>query len=385
MVKERLKVGSLTRLPQHISMVARAKQIFGPLCLLVVCVDLWLGLSPFHAPRNDVAWLKDTNGVVLGRYGTVLSSNVSKAAPSRGDGNGSVEMWLRPDHWSSSATFLALYRPEKGILFTLRQSLTDFELSAEAPVKTHFYVHEAFGNALRKKQPVFITVTTGKQGTLVYLDGVLAKSAPGFRIPEDAFTGRLIVGDSPRQPDSFRGEFRGLAIYATGLNGAQVSRHYETWMKNGRPDIAPDERNAGLYLFNERSGNTIHNHARAGGDLYLPQTYTVVDKIRLEPFWKEFSFSRSYWSGNLKNIVGFIPTGFCFYAYFRVARSVKRPVLFTVVAGTLVSLTIEVLQSFLPTRDSGTTDLVTNALGTYLGVLLSLRARLTLYHSWDSN
>jgi hypothetical protein len=72
-------------------------------------------------------------------------------------------------------------------------------------------------------------------------------------------------------------------------------------MKNGRPDIAPDERNAGLYLFNERSGNTIHNHARAGGDLYLPQTYTVVDKIRLEPFWKDFFFSRSYWSGNLKN------------------------------------------------------------------------------------
>jgi glycopeptide antibiotics resistance protein len=87
----------------------------------------------------------------------------------------------------------------------------------------------------------------------------------------------------------------------------------------------------------------------------------------LEPFWTEFSMSAKYWTAIVQNVIGFIPLGFCFYPYFA-ALSVKRPARITVALGTAVSLTIEVLQGFLPTRDSGTTDLFTNTLGTWIGV-----------------
>ena len=85
--------------------------------------------------------------------------------------------------------------------------------------------------------------------------------------------------------------------------------------------------------------------------------------------------SRSYWESVLKNIVGFIPLGFCFYAYFSLVRHYQRAGLTTVILGFAVSLTIEVLQAYLPTRDSGTTDLITNTLGTWLGIMVYHAAR----------
>jgi len=86
--------------------------------------------------------------------------------------------------------------------------------------------------------------------------------------------------------------------------------------------------------------------------------------------------SWGYWKGLLKNIIGFIPLGSCFYAYFSLVRHCKRPALITIILGATISLTIEVLQGYLPTRDSGTTDLITNTLGTYGGIMVCKATRV---------
>lgn len=47
-----------------------------------------------------------------------------------------------------------------------------------------------------------------------------------------------------------------------------------------------------------------------------------------------------------------------------------RTVAATVLLGTLFSLAIEIVQFYIPTRDSGTTDILTNTLGTVIGITL---------------
>jgi VanZ family protein len=179
----------------------------------------------------------------------------------------------------------------------------------------------------------------------------------------------MVLGDSPGQPDSWTGQLLGFAIYDRELTPPQLSKHYQTWTQAGRPEIRNDEGNVALYLFDEHAGRVVRDHANSRVDLSIPKRYVVLDQIFLEPFWKEFSMTRSYWGAALKNIVGFIPLGFCFCARLVVARRVKRAALTAVLLGALVSLTIEVLQAYLPTRDSGMTDIITNTLGTWVGVL----------------
>ena len=342
------------------------------ICIAVLCTILTLGLWPFHAPGNDVTWLAGRHGLDLGKYGTVISSGAFQTANSQGnEPSGSVELWLQLGRVPDGGCLLSFFTPEEVVGFSLYQSRRDLRLRAAIPGDRHrtntktLYVMDVF----HKEQPRFITVTAGAGGTAVYINGVLGTRSPQLRLPASPFTGRLVLGDSPGQPHSWTGQLLGFAIYDRELTPSQLSKHYETWTRSGRPEIHADEGNVALYLFDEHAGHAVHDHANSGVVLSIPERYVVVDQIFLEPLWKEFNMSQSYWVSALKNIVGFIPLGFCFCARLAMARHVKRAALTAVLLGALVSLTIEVLQAYLPTRDSGMTDIVTNTLGTWVGVM----------------
>lgn len=345
-------------------------QLLALLCLAVLYTILALGLWPFHSPRNEVTWLPSRNGLRFGRYGTLLSSSSFPIARPQGRPDASVEIWLQPRRIWDSGTFLAFYRSGNFSEFSLRQSQTDLLVEAETQVglshatATTLYVNDVF----HWGRPTFVTLTSGGQEVCVYLDGVLTLRRRGFPLSAQQFTGWLVIGDSPRQPDSWSGQILGLAIYDDQLTARQVLQNYTSWKQNGRPETVEEEGNIALYFFNEHAGRIVRDKSRSALDLEIPEKYQVLKKVALEPFWAEFEMSRNYWAAALKNIVGFIPLGLCFCAYLATLLPIKPASLVTVALGAAVSFTIEILQAFLPTRDSGTTDILTNTLGTWIGV-----------------
>ena len=340
--------------------------------VLVLGGILVAGLWPFHSPKNQVQWLTTGNGLRFGSHGTILSSGSLEAAPAEDQTPCSLEIWLTPGLTWDSGTLVAFYPSEKGRQFSLQQSLNDLALQSTIRderfrVQTDkLYVDDV----LRQGKSVFITVTSDGRQPRVYINGSLSSEASGFPLSSEDLTGELVIANSPVQNDSWQGQLRGLAIYGQQLTGAQVLEHFRTWTTEGQPAVTEDERNVALYLFNEHEGRTVHNSSGSGPALYIPERYLVFREKFLEPFWQEYKPDWSYLKNVLINIAGFIPLGFFSSAYLLSARQVRRAALFSVLLGFATSLTIEVLQAYLPTRDSGTTDLITNTLGTSLGIAL---------------
>ncbi len=348
----------------------------GPKLLLLTCVlalagMLVIGLWPFHSPRNQVTWLSGGNGLQIRRHGVILSSGRFRDTDNSPDSPCSLEIWFEPARTWDSASLLSFYAPERRRQFSLLQSTTDLRLQSDI-LEEHYQTVSSrldVSDVFWQGKPAFVTIAAKGGQTSVYLNGAPVMTTASFPISSRDFAGKLIIGNSPRAGDNWRGQVRGLAVYDDALAPAQVRQDFETWSRKGRPDISGTDRPVALYLFDEHSGNVIHNQVPGETDLYIPDHYVLVDQAFLRPFWVEYYPGWGYWkSVILINVVGFMPLGFLFCAYFSLSGRIRRPALATILLGFTVSLTIECLQTFLPTRDSGTTDLITNTLGTCLGV-----------------
>ena len=230
--------------------------------------------------------------------------------------------------------------------------------------------HLAIDHVFRRGNKLLITITSGPQGTAVYLNGTLVKTSPKLSFSGKDFAGELVIGNSPVQNNTWGGQLWGLGIFDRELTTAQVLQHYDAWGTDLGAQLVGKEGTRALYLFNEREGRVVHNQVASEPDLRIPKHYFVLHKKFLEPFWREFRPNWVFAQNTILNIVAFIPLGFLFCAYFSSVRALNRPRLVAIILGGVVSLTIEILQAYLPTRESGTLDIITNTLGTASGAML---------------
>jgi VanZ like family/Concanavalin A-like lectin/glucanases superfamily len=347
---------------------AIARSLLFAVCLSVLCGILAAGLWPFHAPKNAVSWLNNRNGLLFGDYGSILSSRGFDVIGSE-NGPCSLEIWIQPAATFDSNDIVAFSTPQSPEQFAVAQSGDDLFVRHTLPIAQDRVrsAHIALDHVFRKGNKLLITITSGQLGSAVYLNGALVKTSPHFALTGNDFTGELVIGNSPVQNNTWGGQLWGLGIVDRELTAAQVVQHYDAWTNHQGVELIGGEGTRALYLFNEHMGRIVHNQIASEPDLYIPESYFVLHPKFLESPWEEFRPNRIFVEDVVLNVVAFIPLGFFVCAYFSSLGWVSRPVLFTIILGGAVSLTIEILQAFLPTRDSGMTDVITNTSGTALG------------------
>ena len=348
----------------------------------VLLITLTAGLWPFHVPLNDVSWMTEGNGLFLGKHGSLVSAGSLEGKRTQAGNPCSLEIWLKPNRVDAEGLgmILAFYSPASQLTrFALRQYRGGLVMGRESqgslPAKSEIYVGEVFGDV----KPVLVTITSSEIGTATYVDGVLTKTVPGFSFSNRDLTGRIVVGNAPSTSYSWSGQLKGLAIYDLELSPAQVSRGFENWTTGSYRSAAKTDGVVARYVFDEGNGRVVRNQVDAATNLLIPERFFVLNEQFLERPWDEYRPGWRYWKNVLVNIFGLVPLGFFFYAYFSTIRKIRRAAWLTIALGFATSLTIEVLQSFLPTRDSGMTDLFTNTFGTALGVSLCIWC---IKHNW---
>lgn len=346
------------------SYVPRIPRRLGLISLLLIVGILVACLWPFHTPKNTVLWLDGSPGIAFGRHGLLLSSG-PLTMPGRPEAAScTIELMLRRNRSRDGGTILAFYTPADPVQLFLYQWRTGLVVRTKSEGGPPPPGHAFFtADVLAETRPVFITITSGEGGTRVYADGVLRRDAPDFPITNRMLTGNIVAGTgATRNP--WTGQIRGLAIYDREFTPAQVLDNYWRWTRNRSWQLKNVAGAAAVYLFDEGKGDIIHNSVPGASHLRIPDRYTSVIRRFLSPPTLD--------NGDdiVLNIAGFVPLGFFLFAYFATAQRTHRAMVLTIAVCAVLSISVESLQYFLPTRDSDATDVITNVLGGAIGALL---------------
>ena len=368
--------------------------LLGTINFVILIGILTVGLWPFNFwPQNKVEWLRDRNGVHFYGQGIIFSessiplfsslastlspqSSLLSPAPSF-----SIELWLEPDTEPNSLPHIfSLYDGQATEPLFIGQWKSSLVLRTRMPDPKRSRPYREIGlrNALVKGQERFIAITSDEKGTSIYVNGRMERAYPNhILIPSEGILSyHIILGNSATGKGYWKGNLFRLTVSNRALTGEEILRHFEDGLKTDQPSPLNEEGLIALYTFGKRLGRRIQDHI-GNHHLRLPDRFEILRRDILTSPRKDFRFNWSYLKDVIINILGFIPFGFFVSVYLREKKIRSRFLLFfiPILLGGCLSLMIELLQAYLPTRSSQMTDLLTNILGTAIGVAIWQRLK----------
>jgi hypothetical protein len=362
-------------------------QWFGRLSLAIVAGYFVVGLWPFDfRPHNRVDWSGNSVGLHFQPYSIAYDPAPLPALPESGVAPGmpahfTAELWVATRREPANNVFniVTIHNPRLPLDFVLGQWKQDFLLRGTTwqPQPGDAIREVGVYHALPNQSARFITIRSDGAGTDFYMDGAVTGHFPQFVLNARALDGQLILGNNASGKTPWTGWLFGLALYNRALSPAEIGWHRALWTQGRARQLTRAPGLTALYLFDEGRGQQVKDYSGNGHRVIIPSSFQPIHRDLLLAPWKDVSYNRPDYSDIAINVLGFLPFGFCFFLY-RHARRPQRLVtnaLLVVLAGVAVSLTIEVMQAWLPNRTSSLNDFITDTAGTLLGVALALAVR----------
>lgn len=328
---------------------------------------------------NGVTWLDGRDGIRFDRSGIVYAQGVSLPVRQSGaqtDGL-TIELALKPLAENNDGHFrilLLLHGGDDAEQLIVGQWRSWLVIMNGDDYDARRRRARISVDTLTPAEERFVTITSGNEGTAVFIDGQRAKYNRDLylRVPGDGKPIQLVLGNSIYGRHPWAGEIYGLAYDDRVRSETDTRQHFQSWTREHSFAFARRLNPAGLYVFDEGRGRRVVDHAKGQQDLTIPAQMTILTKEFLAPAFGNTEYNLSLFQDMVINITGFIPMGFLLSTllwHMRGHAFTRRLLIAMLVCG-VISLTIEIAQAWIPSRSSQMSDFILNTLGAGAGVIL---------------
>ena len=337
---------------------------------------LFFGLRPKDfSYSNGVNWITDRAGIHFRKYGIAYADHFNEKTEDNTfkSNNLSLEIALRIEKpYNNGFNFIfALHNGKDSDQLLLAQYRSWIVF-----MNGDDYAHKRKTNrisidtALLPDGPLFLTMTTGSTGTKLFCDGKLVQEKKDLTLDfPSGEKSRLLLGNSLYGAHPWEGDVYGLAFYRSTLTDEDIAVHFIRWSEEHDFSFAKTDKPLVLFLFNEKEGEWANDNTAGNHPLNIQKEIKILERKILVPPWQDFKFDENNIEDILLNVIGFMPLGFFLFATLngRSGRSMKHGILITAILCFVLSLFIEIIQAWIPSRNSSMTDLISNTFGGWIG------------------
>jgi hypothetical protein len=268
-------------------------------CIIVVVVGLW----PFSfGADNAVRRLSQDSGIEFYNLGIVFaggpSNNKDFKRPLKFIDTLSIEIWLLPakEFGKKTLTFFCLNDAKLPPPVMLGHWKSSLIIHTRGKGRTHQrkFKKLTLPNAMPKGEKRFLTITSGKSGTTIYLDGKRARFFPKYRLlnRNKSFSiSSLVLGNDPIGKRPWNGQIFGLSIYDQELSEEIVSQNFKHWMREEYTRLSRQDGIIALYPMNEEDGKWIYNRSADRLHFRIPERFQVPKRLILSLPWADKGFN----------------------------------------------------------------------------------------------